>query len=90
MDLTPYQYDLVDAVLAANPNTVVVNYSGSPVSMSALGNKNPSECLQFTWPWRLKDSPTFENWPTNDNDEICYKEGLFVGYRYYDQPGSPT
>ncbi|KAL3485104.1 glycoside hydrolase [Aspergillus germanicus] len=114
MDLTPNQYELVHAVLAANPKSVVVNYSGSPVTMFAFdnvpalvqawfpgqecgtaiarvltGHTNPSGCLPFTWPRRLEDNPTFENWPTNDNDEIFYKEGLFVGYRYYDQPGSP-
>jgi beta-glucosidase len=114
MDLTPNQYELVHAVLAANPKTVVVNYSGSPVTMSAFdnvpalvqawfpgqecgtaiarvltGQTNPSGCLPFTWPRRLEDNPTFENWPTNDNDEIFYKEGLSVGYRYYDQPNSP-
>ncbi|KAH7367707.1 glycoside hydrolase superfamily [Plectosphaerella cucumerina] len=34
LDLTPEQYDLVDAVAAANPRTVVVNFSGAPVSFS--------------------------------------------------------
>jgi beta-glucosidase len=114
MDLTPNQYELVHAVLAANPKSVVVNYSGSPVTMSTFdnvpalvqawfpgqecgtaiarvltGQTNSSGCLPFTLLRRLEDNPTFENWPTNDNDEIFYKEGLFVGYRYYDQPGSP-
>ncbi|KAM0275762.1 hypothetical protein ACHAQH_007422 [Verticillium albo-atrum] len=34
LDLTPEQYDLVDAVSAANPRTVVVNFSGAPVSVN--------------------------------------------------------
>lgn len=34
LDLTPEQYDLVDAVLAANPRTVVVNFTGAPVSFA--------------------------------------------------------
>jgi beta-glucosidase len=50
---------------------------------------NPSGRLLFTWPRRLEDTPSFLNWPTNDNDEIFYDEGLSVGYRYYDQPDAP-
>ncbi|KAF5658701.1 beta-glucosidase [Fusarium heterosporum] len=34
MDLTPDQYDLITAVSASNPRTVVVNLSGSPVTVS--------------------------------------------------------
>ncbi|KAF2495026.1 hypothetical protein BU16DRAFT_461709 [Lophium mytilinum] len=39
MDLTGDQYSLIDAVAASNPNTVVVNYSGSPVSMHQFIDK---------------------------------------------------
>ena len=34
MDLTTNQYELISAVCAKNPRTVVVNYSGAPVTMS--------------------------------------------------------
>lgn len=34
MDLRPQEYDLVRAVVAANPNTVVVNTSGSAVTLT--------------------------------------------------------
>ncbi|SPO01046.1 related to beta-glucosidase [Cephalotrichum gorgonifer] len=36
MDLRPAEYDLVEAVAAANPNTVVVNISGSPVTLDRV------------------------------------------------------
>lgn len=39
MDLTPNEYKLIDAVVAANPNTIVVNYSGSPVDVTRFYNK---------------------------------------------------
>ena len=39
MDLTSEQYELITAVSAKNPKTVVVNYSGSPVSMTQFVGK---------------------------------------------------
>ncbi|PSN67619.1 glycoside hydrolase [Corynespora cassiicola Philippines] len=39
MDLQPKEYELVDAVLAANPNTIVVNTSGSPVTLTPFADK---------------------------------------------------
>lgn len=33
MDLPPYSNELVSAVVKANPNTIVVNHSGTPVAM---------------------------------------------------------
>jgi beta-glucosidase len=39
MDLQPKEYELVDAVLAANPNTIVVNTSGSPVTLTQFADR---------------------------------------------------
>lgn len=39
MDLQPKEYELVDAVLAANPNTIVVNTSGSAVTLTQFADK---------------------------------------------------
>lgn len=39
MDLQPKEYELVDAVLAANPNTVVVNTSGSAVTLTQFSDR---------------------------------------------------
>ena len=36
MDLKPQEYDLIRAVAAANPKTVIVNTSGSPVSLHQI------------------------------------------------------
>jgi beta-glucosidase len=41
MDLQPNEYKLVDAVLAANPNTVVVNTSGSAVTLTQFADRAP-------------------------------------------------
>ncbi|KAM0431471.1 hypothetical protein ACHAPT_005449 [Fusarium lateritium] len=42
MDLAQEQYDLVLAVAARNPRTVVINFSGSPVTVSPFIDKVPS------------------------------------------------
>lgn len=53
---------------------------------------NPSGKLPLTFPQKYEDTPTFLNFP-GDGKEICYGEGIFVGYRYYDkkqiQPAYP-
>jgi beta-glucosidase len=39
--------------------------------------------LAETFPIRLNDNPSFLNFP-GDNKKVEYREGIFVGYRYYD------
>lgn len=109
----PYgQDELIEAVLDANPDTVVVLVAGSPVEMpwrdkakaivwcyyagmetgAALANilfgrVNPSGRLPETFPVRYEDTPTFENGEFGREDKIVYREGLYVGYRYYEARG---
>ncbi|KAH7240247.1 glycoside hydrolase superfamily [Fusarium redolens] len=47
MDLTSDQYDLINAVVALNPRTVVVNLSGSPVTVSPFIDQVP--CFLQAW-----------------------------------------
>lgn len=42
MDLTSDQYDLISAVAKANPKTIVVNFSGSPVTVSPFIDQVPA------------------------------------------------
>jgi beta-glucosidase len=110
MDLPGRQNELIQAVAAANSNTVVVLNCGSPVTMPwldqvaavvlayypgqeggnavaniLLGEVNPSGKLSVTYPKRYEDNPTAINYP--GTKEVYYGEGIFVGYRYYDQKG---
>ena len=48
-----------------------------------LGVVNPSGKLNETWPHKLEDSPTDLYFPSKQRIAE-YREGLYVGYRYYD------
>jgi len=56
---------------------------GTAIAEALLGDINPAGKLAFTWPKRLSDSPSHAL-GSEDNDNVNYKEGVFVGYRYYD------
>ncbi len=49
-----------------------------------FGNVNPSGKLPETFPRKLEDNPSYLNFP-GEGDKVSYKEGIFVGYRYYDK-----
>jgi len=110
----PYgQDDLIAQVAAANPRTIVVLVSGSPVEMGAwvdkvpavleawyggseagnalarilFGDVSPSGKLPCTFPKLLSDTPGAMGGPEaypGVNGMENYKEGLLVGYRWYD------
>lgn len=56
---------------------------GGAVADILYGRVNPSGRLAETFPMKLKHNPSALNYPGKEN-KVCYKEGLFVGYRYYD------
>ncbi len=49
-----------------------------------FGRVNPSAKLPETFPVQLSDNPSYLNFP-GEKDKVAYKEGIFVGYRYYDK-----
>ncbi|HUT18302.1 MAG TPA: fibronectin type III-like domain-contianing protein, partial [Anaerolineae bacterium] len=59
---------------------------GNAVANLLLGHANPSGRLSVTYPKRYDDNPTYINYP--GAREVRYGEGIFVGYRYYDQVGA--
>lgn len=50
------------------------------------GKVNPSGKLNETYPVRYEDTPAFPYYPSAERNSE-YREGLYVGYRYYDTAG---
>lgn len=98
---------LIEAVAAANPNTVVVLFCGSPVELPwadrvkailymglpgeaggeavrdlLFGRAVPCGKLAESWPMRYADCVT-SSYYANGKKDAHYREGLYVGYRYY-------
>ena len=109
MRMPDCQNRLIEAVAAANPNTVVVLHNGAPVEMPWIsrvkavleaylggqavgeaavrvlfGDANPCGHLPETFPLKLEDNPSFLYYGGEGN-VTEYREGVFVGYRYYDK-----
>lgn len=109
MKMPSGQNALIEAVAAAQPNTVVVLHGGSPIELPWLahvravlcmylggdqvgraavellcGAANPSGKLAETWPLKLEDNPSFLNFP-GEGARVEYREGIYIGYRYYDK-----
>jgi beta-glucosidase len=102
---------LVDAVTAANPNTVIVVVGGAPYDLGKIkknnhtivwswyngsengnaladvltGKVNPSGKMPFTFPASLSESPAHAlNAYPGKGLKVDYKEGILVGYRWFD------
>lgn len=54
-----------------------------------FGISNPCGKLAETIPYKLSDNPSYLNFP-GDGQTVEYKEGVFVGYRYYDTKEMPV
>jgi beta-glucosidase len=104
------EQQLVDAVLAANPNTIIVVIGGAPYDINKIkekcntivwswyngsengnaladvltGKVNPSGKLPFTFPADLKQSPAHALNAYPGDAVVTYKEGILVGYRWFD------
>lgn len=106
------QDQLIAAVAAVNPRTVVVLCGGGPVTMPwapqvaavvnayyagqeqgaavaavLFGDVNPSGKLPITFPQSEAQVPVTSPWQGNAEPTTPYSEGVFVGYRAYDEQG---
>lgn len=58
---------------------------GTAVAEILFGKVNPSGKLPASFEKQWQDNPTFNNYYDGDKDKrVAYKEGLNIGYRYYD------
>ncbi|MEH7336554.1 glycoside hydrolase family 3 C-terminal domain-containing protein [Neobacillus drentensis] len=56
---------------------------GGAIADLLFGIESPSGKLAETFPNELRHNPSYLNFP-GEGDKVEYKEGIFVGYRYYD------
>ncbi len=61
---------------------------GNVLADILFGNVNPSGKLPMTFPKKLEDSPAHKlgEYP-GDNGTVEYKDGIYVGYRFFDTKG---
>lgn len=74
-----WQYDL---------KSILHSYLGGEAGAGAIldiltGKINPSGRLAETYPLRYEDTPAFQYYPASERTSE-YREGPFMGYRYYD------
>lgn len=130
-DMTlPYGQDqLIEEVLAANPNTIIVMMAGNTVSMGRwkdkakailwqwyagmeggnvlaevlFGKVNPSGKLPESMPYSMEDCGAHalgdypgrtlteeEKTKMNAHTTMTYRDGIYVGYRYYEKYQVPV
>ena len=80
-------YDLND--VHAEISTIVWSWfngseGGNALANVLLGTVNPSGKLPWTMPKRIEDSPAHATNSFPGTDTVEYKEGLLVGYRWFD------
>lgn len=56
---------------------------GKAVKEILYGISNPCGRLPETFPLRVQDTPAYPD-TFGEGDRVCYREGIYVGYRYYD------
>ena len=71
MRMPDCQNELIERVAAVQPNTIVVLHNGAPVEMP--------------WADRVKGILEAYLGGFGEGDHVEYREGIFVGYRYYDK-----
>ncbi len=64
--------------------------AGGPALRDLLfGRANPAGKLAESWPLRIEDTPAYGNF-SGPGTRVLYKEGIFVGYRWYASSGRPV
>ncbi len=68
---------------------IITGYLGGEAGAKAmvhtiLGKNNPSGKLAESYPLKLEDVSSYNNFPGNEVN-VSYKESIYVGYRYFDK-----
>ncbi|MBS4209410.1 glycoside hydrolase family 3 C-terminal domain-containing protein [Bacillus sp. FJAT-50079] len=74
----------VDQVPALVEGWFAGQAGGSAIADILFGLANPSGKLSETFPEHISHNPAHLTYP-GENGKVHYREGIFVGYRYYDK-----
>jgi beta-glucosidase len=85
----PVEMPWLDTVPAVLEAYLGGQASGGAVADLLFGRTNPSGKLAETFPLRLEDTPTYLDF-AGPGDAVEYREGVFVGYRWYDARRLPV
>ncbi len=77
------------------PRAIMQTYLLGEASATAtvnllMGNAVPSGKLPETYPISLADTPCHEDYQPDENDNVIYRESIYVGYRYYEKANVPV
>lgn len=81
--------DWIDGVPAVLEAWLPGQAGGGAIADILFGKVNPSGKLAETFPLKLSDTPAYINFP-GEAGQVRYGEGIFVGYRYYDEKAMPV
>ena len=78
----------VELPFESQASTIIDGYLGGEAGASAMadiimGNACPSGKLAETWPFTNDDVPCSEKYALIERNQVNYREGFFVGYRYF-------
>jgi beta-glucosidase len=79
----------IDGTAAVLEAWMMGQAGGGAIADVLYGKVNPCGRLAETYPLKLVDTPAHINFP-GGNGEVCYGEGIFIGYRYYDAKEVPV
>jgi beta-glucosidase len=84
---SPVEMPWLDQVSAVLESYVCGQGCGSAVARILFGEVNPSGKLAETFPKNLRDTPADYPALAPDRETTLYREGILVGYRYFDAKG---
>jgi beta-glucosidase len=81
--------DWIDQIPALVEGWYPGEEGGTALAEILFGDRNPSGRLPVTLERRWEDNPVHDNYyPAPGTEQVAYNEGVFVGYRGYEQSGT--
>lgn len=81
----PVEMPWIGSVKAVLEGYLCGQAAGGAQAAILFGDVNPSGKLAETFPKKLSDNPSYLNFPADRPNHVEYREGVFVGYRYYEK-----